>query len=316
MNEKQIVMHVSKVSITVNILLSVLKFVAGIVAKSGAMISDAIHSASDVFSTLIVMLGVNISNKADDEDHQYGHERMESVAAVVLALILLFTGVGIGWDAVQKILRGAGHLQTPGLLALIAAVISIVVKEWMYWYTRSAGKKIHSNMLMADAWHHRSDALSSVGSFIGIFAARMGYPIMDPIASLVICLLIFKVAFDICRTALKEMVDHSCDEETMSKLREAVAAQEGVLRIDSLKTRIFAAKFYVDVSIAVAGDITVSEGHTIAENVHNMIEQQFPQAKHCNVHVNPYQEEPFKEEWQRDENGTNTTVKKSESNDQ
>ncbi|MDO5577611.1 MAG: cation diffusion facilitator family transporter, partial [Fibrobacter sp.] len=177
--EKALAMQVSTISIIVNVLLSVLKLLAGIFAKSGAMVSDAVHSASDVFSTFIVIIGVNLAGKESDKDHQYGHERLECVASVVLAVILAFTGLGIGIAAVEKVLKGDySHLQVPGLLALIAAIVSIAVKEWMYWFTRGAAKKINSGALMADAWHHRSDALSSVGSFVGIFGARMGFPIL------------------------------------------------------------------------------------------------------------------------------------------
>ena len=156
---EQIAMQVSANSIAVNLMLSIFKLIAGLLASSGAMISDAIHSASDVFSTIIVIIGVKISGKASDEDHPYGHDRFECVASIILAILLGVTGVGIGLTGVQKLT--AGHYDTlavPGVLALAAAVISIVVKEIMYWYTRNAAKKINSGALMADAWHHRSDA--------------------------------------------------------------------------------------------------------------------------------------------------------------
>ena len=222
---QKLAMHVSSVSIAVNVVLSLFKLLAGIIAHSGAMISDAIHSASDVISTVVVMIGVHLSGKQSDKEHQYGHERLECVSSIVLAGLLLVTGIGIGFSGVEKIIAGTSgeDLMTPGRLALIAAVISLVVKEWMFWYTRAAAKKINSGALMADAWHHRSDALSSVGAFVGILGARLGYPILDPIASVVICLFIAKAAVDIFQDAINKMVDRSCDEKTENEIRQVVA---------------------------------------------------------------------------------------------
>ncbi|WP_432617458.1 cation diffusion facilitator family transporter, partial [Butyricicoccus sp.] len=185
---EQTAMRVSMVSIVGNIVLSLFKLFAGIVAHSGAMISDAVHSASDVFSSIVVIIGVKLSAKASDKEHPYGHERMECVAAVILAGILLATGLGIGLEAIKNIIsRDYQSLAIPGVLAEVAAVISIASKEAMYQYTRWNAKKIDSSALMADAWHHRSDALSSIGALLGIFGARMGYPVLDPVASLIIC---------------------------------------------------------------------------------------------------------------------------------
>lgn len=279
--------RVSLVSVVWNLILSVFKLIAGFVAHSGAMISDAVHSASDVFSSIIVMIGVRISGKASDKDHPYGHERMECVAAIVLATVLAGTGVGIGYAAVKTLLDGEYASEIPGMLALIAAVVSIVVKEWMFWYTRGAAKKINSGALMADAWHHRSDAMSSVGAFVGIFGARMGYPILDPIASVVICLLIGKASIDIFRDAVDKMVDRSCDRQTEESIRRTVLSVEGVKRVDLLQTRLFGSKIYVDLEIAADGTQTLDEAHQIAEHVHHAIEHTFPDVKHCMVHVNP-----------------------------
>ena len=284
---EKVAIRVSLVSVVWNLVLSVFKLIAGLVAHSGAMISDAVHSASDVFSSIIVMIGVRISGKASDKDHPYGHERMECVAAIVLATVLAGTGLGIGYAAVQNLLHGEYATEMPGILALIAAVVSIVVKEWMFWYTRGAAKKINSGALMADAWHHRSDAMSSVGAFVGIFGARMGYPILDPIASVVICLLIGKASIDIFRDAVDKMVDRSCDRQTEESIRRTVLAVEGVKRVDLLQTRLFGSKIYVDLEIAADGTQTLDEAHQIAEHVHYAIEHTFPDVKHCMVHVNP-----------------------------
>lgn len=287
-NQEQIAMRVSYISILGNVLLSVFKLMAGIFAHSGAMISDAVHSASDVFSTFVVMIGIKISARASDKEHPYGHERMECVAAIVLATILCITGLGIGKNAIAKLQDGndAGMV-IPGILALVAAVVSIVVKEAMFWYTRAAAKKIDSGALMADAWHHRSDALSSVGALVGILFARNGYPMMDAVASLIICVFIVKASYDIFKDAVDKMVDKACDEETEQELRSFVEAQPGVLGVDLLQTRVFGNKIYVDLEIGADENSTLKESHQVAEQVHDKLEIQFPKVKHIMIHVNP-----------------------------
>lgn len=282
---------VSVVSIFGNALLFVFKLLAGIFAHSSAMISDAVHSASDVFSTIVVIIGIKLASKEADREHPYGHERMECVAAIVLAMVLFVTGLGIGFDALQDIFRGDySSMEAPGVLALIAAIVSIAVKEGMFWYSRFYAKKIDSSALMADAWHHRSDAFSSVGALIGIAGARLGFPIMDSIASLVIFLFIVKAAYDIFKDAIDKMVDHSCDEETEKQIYDCVVQNQDVLGIDLLQTRVFGNKIYVDIEILVDGSYSLREAHKIAEAVHDDIEQNFPKIKHIMVHVNPAEE--------------------------
>lgn len=288
---KKLVMKISIGSIVVNILLSVFKGIVGIFAHSGAMISDAVHSASDVFSTFIVIYGYNVSQKESDKEHPYGHERMECVAAIVLATLLIVVGLGIGMTGVEKIRSGvAGGLSAPGVFALWAAVISVVVKEGMFWITRWGANKVDSDALMADAWHHRSDALSSIGSFIGILGARLGVPVLDPIASLVICIFILKAAIDIFKDAMEKMVDHACDEDTVNEIKNIVLKEKSILGLDMIRTRMFGAKIYVDIDIALPGNMTLQESHRIAERVHDRLEKEFPKIKHCMVHVNPWEE--------------------------
>lgn len=288
---EQVVMRVSRTSILVNIILSVLKLIAGIFSHSSAMLSDAVHSASDVFSTIIVVVGVKLSRKEADKEHPYGHERMECVAAILLAIVLFLTGVGIGSNGLANILsQETENLAIPGILALVAAVVSIAIKEWMFWYTKINAKKINCAALMADAWHHRSDSLSSVGSFVGIFGARLGFPIMDPLASLVICLFILKAAYDIFKDAIDKMVDKACDDKIENQIRTTVLGQKGVIRIDQLITREFGNRIYVDVEIAADGKKTLYETHAVAEKIHASIEEQFPNVKHIMVHVNPDKE--------------------------
>lgn len=287
-NFQEVANHVSFITIIGNVLLSVLKLLAGIIAHSNAMISDAVHSASDVFSTVVVMIGIKLASKKPDKEHPYGHERLECVAAIILAVVLFITGLGIGVDGLKTVLHGDySHLQVPGILALIAAIISIISKEGMYWYTRYYAKKIDSSALMADAWHHRSDAFSSIGALIGIGGARLGFPVMDSIASLVIFVFIVKAAFDIFKDSIDKMVDHSCDEETEKEIYDRVMGHPDIIDIDLLQTRIFGNEYYVDVEIQVDASYTLQHAHEIAEAVHNDIERNFPKVKHIMVHVNP-----------------------------
>lgn len=289
---EQIALRASWVTILVNVLLSVLKLLAGILSHSAAMLSDGIHSLSDVFSTLIVIVGVRIANKQADKEHPYGHERLESVAALLLAILLGITGLGIGWSGLRTIMaKNYDTIAIPGTFALIAAIISIAAKEGMYWYKRAAAKKTNSGALMADAWHHRSDALSSVGSFLGIFGARIGFPVLDSVASLVICLFILKVSVDIFRDAISKMVDRACDDQTIAKIRELILAQDNVEGIDVLKTRLFGDKIYIDVEISVHAGTSLLHSHDIAHIVHDILEEQIPNVKHCMVHVNPKHDE-------------------------
>lgn len=285
---RRVANRVSFITIAENAVLTIFKLLAGMIAHSNAMISDAIHSASDVFSTIVVIIGVRLAAKDSDKEHPYGHERLECVAAIVLAMVLFLTGLEIGAQAVKDIIGGNyGELEVPGVLALIAAVVSIITKEIMYWYTRYHAQRIDSSALMADAWHHCSDALSSIGALIGIGGAMLGFPVMDSIASLVIFVFIAKAAYDIFGDAMEKMVDHSCDEVTEKEIHDLVLDHREVLGIDLLQTRIFGNKIYVDVEIKVNGQYTLLEAHDIAEEVHKNIEQEFPKVKHVMVHVNP-----------------------------
>lgn len=290
-NKTAVTNRVSVISIVINTALSALKFAAGIFASSSAMISDSVHSMSDVLSTFAVIAGVNMSQKHSDKGHPYGHERLESIFSIILSGMLLATGIGIGYAGIKGIILGS--YQEPKMFAAIAAAVSIIVKEAMYRYTIIAAKKVKSTALKADAWHHRSDALSSVGALIGIGGAMLGYPICDPIASVLICLFIIKAAWEIFSEATAQLVDHACDEQEEARLRELIAAQEGVLCIDLMRTRMFGTRMYVDVEIGADGTLSLYDSHAIAERVHNRIEESFPDVKHCMVHVNPKNIEDF-----------------------
>ena len=287
-NGTRTALRVSYITMGINFILSVLKLAAGILAHSGAMVSDAVHSASDVFSTVIVIIGMRAAGKASDREHPYGHERLECVAAIILAGALAATGLMIGYQGVQSILNaGSQPIQVPEILALIAAAVSIAVKEGMFRYTRRAAKQVQSEALMADAWHHRSDALSSIGALIGIGGAMLGLPILDPIASLVICLMIIKAAYDIFRDAVDKMVDRSCDEETEQAIRDTAMGHADVEHIDRMMTRQFGNRIYIEMEISVDENMPLRKAHDVAEEVHDEIEKAFPQVKHIMIHVNP-----------------------------
>ncbi|MEG1505364.1 MAG: cation diffusion facilitator family transporter [Lachnospiraceae bacterium] len=272
-----------------NTLLSVLKLMVGWIAHSQAILSDGIHSAADVFETVIVIIGVKLSAKPADEEHPYGHERFECVAALILSTILGLTGAGIGIGGIGKILgKDYGSLAVPGIIAVFVAIFSILVKEAMYWYTRINAKRIGSTALMADAWHHRLDALCSAGSLIGVVGARLGAPICDPLLSVIICIFIIRAAIEIFKDAVGKMVDKSCSKEVVEQIRETVSKQQGVMGVDKIRTRLFGMKIFVEVEIMADGNCTLYETHGIAETVHHAIEQEIPEVKHCMVHVNPY----------------------------
>ena len=289
MNDKEVVrtaVRVSTISIIANVLLSGLKLLAGIFGRSMALVSDAVHSLSDVFGSVIVIIGVKFSKKEADDDHPYGHEKIECLASLVLAVVLVATAVIIFIDAVDKVIHNKS-LEVPSFIALIVAIISIVAKEALYWYTIIAAKKINSQALKAEAWHHRSDALSSIGSLIGVGGAMLGIRILDPIAAGVIALLICKVAFNITKDAVDKMIDKSCDQETIDAMSEVVKSVPGVIRLDMIKTRLFGTRCYVDIEICADKNLRLEESHQIAENVHDLIEEKFKEVKHCTVHVNP-----------------------------
>ena len=266
--------------------MSVFKFLIGIFGNSQALVSDAIHSASDVVSTVAVMFGINLSAKKSDSLHQYGHERIECIFSIILAMMLFITGVGIGVTAIKTIVSGA-EIEIPSKMALVAAAVSIAVKEWMYHYTKRTANKINSTAMLADAWHHRSDALSSVGSLIGVGGALLGFTICEPIASIVICIFIGKASVDIFMDAVNRLIDRSCTDEETEKIRECIMEIDGVKNIDKLMTRRFGSKIYVDLEISEDAEMTLSEAHKIAELVHDNIEAKIPEVKHCMIHVNP-----------------------------
>ncbi len=279
---------VSIVTVTGNVVLALFKFLVGIFAHSGAMISDAAHSLSDIFTTIVAYIGIRMSKKEADRDHPYGHERFECVAALILSLILMLTGIGIGYGAIRQITGGHYEdIAVPHVSALIAAVISIIVKEAMFWYTRYYAKLMNSSVFMADAWHHRTDAISSVGALIGIIFARAGFTIMDSVASVSICLFILKASADIIRDTIGKMTDHACSYEYEEQIKKFILESDGVLDLTVIRTRMFGNRIYVEAEISVDGELSLREAHDIAENVHDRLERNFTDVKHIMIHVNP-----------------------------
>lgn len=268
-----------------NFLLGSLKLAAGLWGRSSAMVADAAHSYSDCASTVAVIAGLKMASKSADDDHPYGHEKYELIFANILSILLGLTAVKIGYDALMVIAHGS--YQVPGLAPLLAAVFSVAVKEVMYRLTLRKAKKIGSVAMEADAWHHRSDALSSVGAFVGILGARLGLPVLDPLTGLLVSILVLKVAIDLYRKSVSGLVDSSTDAETVTRIQQLLADIDGIEEVNSLKTRVFGASAYADVTIKVDGAMTVEEGHDIATLAHNKIEANLPKIKHIMVHIEP-----------------------------
>ena len=284
MKDKQGV-KVSFITIFLNLFLAVIKLVSGIIGNSSAMISDAVHSFSDVFSTIFVIFGLVMSGKQSDKNHPYGHERIESVAAIILSFSLFVTGVIIGINGINNLRER--NLLIPKIFVIFIALLSIIVKEWMYHYTVREAKKIKSDSLMADAWHHRSDALSSVGSLLGVTGSILGIWYFDIVASIIIALVIIKVALEIFWGAINKMIDKSCDDLTIEEINAIAQSVDGVICIDKLKTRLFGNKIYVDLEIGADKCLSFLAAHDIAHQVHDKIEAKITDVKHCMVHINP-----------------------------
>ncbi len=285
-DNNKIINRVSFVTIAGNFLLTVFKFFAGFAGSSGAMMSDAIHTLSDVLTTAIAWLGTRLSARKADRLHPYGHERLECVASLLLGFILLITALSIGMTGITVIATGQRN-EPPTAIALVAAIISIFSKEIMYWYTRYYAKKINSTAFMADAWHHRSDALSSIGALIGIGGAMLGVPAMDAIAGIVICLCILKVSYDVLADALRKMLDTACPEENENEIRALILSNPDVIRLDRFRTRLFGNRIYVDAEVYVDRTLSLEQACAITSLVHDTVEQNFANVKHIMIHVNP-----------------------------
>ena len=280
------ILSISIISIVCNLCLSIGKIFVGLFINSQTIVSDGVHSASDVLTTVIVIIGSVIANKEEDKDHPYGHERFEEIASLLLGCFLAFTGFEIARSAFIAMAQedfsiDVGHL-TFGFLVCVATII-LQFALFVIAYIQS--KKINCSSLKADAFHHLSDSLSSIGALVGLVFVKMGYYFADSLVAIVISLFIFKTALDVIVDAVGKLTDKACPECEEQKIRSKIE-EENVI-IDVLKTRKFSNRVYIDVEISLDGNMSLYDAHTIAEKIHLLIEDEFPSVKHCMVHVNP-----------------------------
>lgn len=276
----------------VNVILLVFKFIAGILGGSAAMIADAVHSLSDFLTDIIVIAFVRISSKPEDEDHDYGHGKYETLATSIIGLALLMVGLYIFFNGARQIwdvMHGA-EIEQPGLVALIAAIVSILLKEWTYRFTVSAGKKVESQAVIANAWHHRSDALSSIGTAIGIGGAILlgkGWAVLDPVAALVVSVFIVKTALGLLSTSSGELLEKSLPKEVEKKIVDIVESEPEVSEVHHLCTRRIGSNIAIEMHIRMPGEISLKDSHTRASDIERMLRQHFGEHTHINLHVEP-----------------------------
>lgn len=268
-----------------NLGLAALKGIAGVVAGSTAMVADAFHSLADLTGSVIVLVAFRFANQPADQCHPYGHGKAESLAAALVGLILVFIGAGVGWSALKGI--WAGTEAVPGLIALYMAIISIVIKEGMFQYKIRLGKKLRSPALIASAWEHRSDAYTSVAALMGIGGARLGYPIMDPLAGAVVSLAVIKIGIDIGREGIAQLMDRVPEQAVLAQLEDLAASVEGVEGVQKIWVRSMGSYLLVDITIAVRGTATVREGHDVAVAVRDAIRRHHKDVLRVFVHVDP-----------------------------
>lgn len=268
-----------------NIILTTLKALAGIVGHSGAMIADSIHSASDIFASAVVYISLKIAKKPADECHPYGHGKAEAISTAIVGIMLLAAGVTIMKTAFNTIREGS--MEAPGIIALYAAILSIVIKEIMYRLTYKVGKKINSPSTIANAMDHRSDAFSSVATFIGIGGAIIGFPILDPIAGIVVSLFILKMSIDILKDGIRQIMDSSIEDEKISSIRENVLSVDGVKDTHGIRVRQSGPNYIVDLDICVDKDIPLHEAHEIGDAVRSKIYKSVDKIYEVRVHVDP-----------------------------
>lgn len=276
---------ISVLSIILNILLTVFKIIIGVLSKSTAVISDAVHTLSDIFTTIAVMIGIKLSSREADTDHPYGHQKIESIISLFLSFILTATAVYLGYFGISTFLDN-GKIN-PSWPALFITVVSMALKEYMYRFTIKKARQYNSSSLASDAWHHRSDALSSLAVLVGVGGVFLGFDFLEPAATVVMCFIILKVSVDIIKDSVKQLIDYSADNELCRKIENLVLSVKDVKKIDLLKTRISNNVIFVELEIAIESNMTVGEGHHIAQSVHDLLENSIPLIEHCMVHVNP-----------------------------
>ncbi len=284
--------RVTLVGSVVNLLLLVFKFVAGILGHSAAMLADAVHSLSDFVTDIIVIVFVRISSKPEDEGHDYGHGKYETLATAIIGLILLFVGFGILWNGATSIwdFWQGGELKEPGMLALWAALASILFKELLYQYTVLKGRRLNSQAVVANAWHHRSDALSSIGTAVGIGGAILlgeQWLVLDPLAAVVVSLFIMKVAIQLLVPCVEELLEKSLPAEVEEKIKQEILSFPGVTSPHHLRTRRIGSSYAIEVHIRMDGQITLEEAHHTATAIENRLKSEFGSRTYINIHVEP-----------------------------
>ncbi len=292
MNRTKEIYKVTLVGGAVNVALLLCKFVAGIVGHSAAMVADAVHSLSDFVTDIIVLVFVHISSKPEDKSHDYGHGKYETLAMTIIGLALLGVAIGIVYGGVAKMVAWAGgqQLQAPGTLALWAALLSVVLKEGVYRYTMAKARRLSSQALEANAWHHRSDALSSVGTTLGIGGAILlgqRFTVLDPLASVVVGAFIVKVALSLLRGGIGDLMEQSLPEEVESEMLQLVASLPGDIQPHDLRTRRIGSHYAIELHILMDGNITLRQAHDKASEVENLLRQKYGAATHVAVHVEP-----------------------------
>ncbi|MDE6279184.1 MAG: cation diffusion facilitator family transporter [Paramuribaculum sp.] len=284
---------VTLIGSAVNVILIVLKFIAGIVGKSSAMVADAVHSLSDFISDAIVLVFVKIAGKPKDKTHAYGHGKFETLATVIIGLLLIGAGIGLMISGIESVIDSLNgkSLERPTMLALIVAIVSILSKEWLYHYTLKAGKKLDSQAVVANAWHHRSDAISSLGTLIGISGAMFlgdRWRILDPIAAIVVSFLIIKSGYDIAKPCISELLEASLPEEKENEIVRLVMSVPGIKFVHNLRTRRIGNGIAVDLHAKMDGNLTLTEAHEKATAAENEIRRVFGDNSIINIHMEPY----------------------------
>ena len=277
---------VTILSIILNILLTVLKILSGIFGKSSAIIADGIHSASDIITSLGVLIGNNLAKKPKDLEHPYGHERIETIISFILASVLILVAIQIGINGISSLLN-PNNILTPNVLPLIVSFISVIIKEFQFRITIKVANKINSPSLKADAWHHRSDALSSIAAFIGIGGAILGIKILDPIATIIVALIVIKVGFNIFKASFDELIDRSIDISDIHAIKDITKETLEITSINSFKSRKHGPFAYIDMTISLNKNLTLFEAHKVADNLEKNIIKKFPYIKEINIHTEP-----------------------------
>lgn len=284
--------RVTIVGSVVNLLLLIFKFVAGIVGHSAAMVADSVHSLSDFVTDIVVMLFVRLSGRPADEDHDYGHGKFETLATLFVSLVLLGVAVMLFVNGVVDIVSAlhGEKLETPGLVALIAAAASIVIKEILYRYTVRCGKKVNSQVVVANAWHHRSDALSSIGVLVGVAGAMLlggSWSILDPIAATIVSVFIAKVAYNLLMPSLEELLERSLPKEVEQRILDIILSVDGVSSPHHLRTRRIGSAYAIEVHIRMDGNLTLTQAHAVTTTVERLLKQEFGDSTHVGIHTEP-----------------------------